>query len=332
MATIASPVSNLDEELSLQTLIDLFHRRRTLILGTALLVSAMAASVALFRPLTYRSSATFAPRAGKAASGAVSGLAAQFGISVPGGDPADSPYFYADLVRTRTIMDSVLQKPYPSSAADQRGRHTIAQVLVPEEGGARQLADARQLLEKRISTDVNQKTNVVTITVNASDAYLAKVIASEMLHAINSFALEGRQSRAHQERIFTQTRAEEARSQLADAENQLESFLESNRSVGAPRLEFEQERMRRVIATRQALYTALAQAADQSRIEELRDTPSLTIVEEPELPLSPQSRGLLTLPLLGAVFGAVLGLLLAIAGDVIRRDRSATAPEVLAEG
>jgi uncharacterized protein involved in exopolysaccharide biosynthesis len=253
---------------------------------------------------------------------AMSGLAAQFGIAVPGSDPTDSPQFYADLVRTRTVLDTVLSQPYAPPGGGSKATRTLAQILAPDSDGPAQQLDARKRLLKQITLDVNAKTNVVTVSVNMPEAWLAKAVAFEILRTVNSFTLENRQAHAHQERLFTEARTEEARLALATAESALESFLQSNRTVAAPRLEFAQDRLRRQVEMRQQLYTALAQAADQSRIEELRDTPSLTIVEEPELPLKPESRGIILNPLVGLVVGAVIGFFLAFGVEMLARDES----------
>lgn len=316
---------DLYDELSLPALRKLYRRRRRLILGTSALVTAATVGVLLLRPPVYRSSCTFAPRTGKSSAAAAAGLAAQFGLSIPGGDPTDSPQFYADLIRRRTILDTVLTKVIATDERDGGGGKTLAQMLAPDVSGALRTVDARKKLLTLIATDVDPKTNVVTVVVSTTAPRLSQVVATEILRAVNEFTLEGRQSRAHQERQFTQARAEEARLQLSESEAQLESFLESNRATGAPRLEFALDRLRRQVASRQALYTALAQAADQSRIEELRDTPSLTVIDQPDLPSKPESRGVIVFTIMSLIFGALLGLFLAFAAEMIGRDQSRVA-------
>ena len=62
---------------------------------------------------------------------------------------------------------------------------------------------------------------------------------------------------------------------------------------------------------RQQLYTSLAQAYAQARIEAVRDNPSVVVLESPEAPADPQPRGLLKSVVLALMAGLFLGVLLA---------------------
>src|SRR2546428_650042 len=104
-------------------------------------------------------------------------------------------------------------------------------------------------------------------------------LASELgLALVNTFNLERRQSRAAQEKRFVETRRTEARDELQVAEDRLKSFLERNRDYrNSPQLVFDQERLAREVALRQQLLTSLSQAYEQARIDEVRDTPVITV-------------------------------------------------------
>ena len=65
-----------------------------------------------------------------------------------------------------------------------------------------------------------------------------------MLDLVSEFNLEKRQSQAAAERKFTEERSEQARTELLDAENRLQRFLQRNRDFGNdPSLTFERDRL-----------------------------------------------------------------------------------------
>ena len=63
---------------------------------------------------------------------------------------------------------------------------------------------------------------------------------------------------------------------------------------------------------RQQLYTTLSEAYNQARIDEVRNTPALTIIEPPREPAEPDSRLLLLRALIGLVGGAAVGVILSL--------------------
>jgi uncharacterized protein involved in exopolysaccharide biosynthesis len=112
-------------------------------------------------------------------------------------------------------------------------------------------------------------------------------------------------------------------------ENRLQAFLEVNRDVGnSPLLRFRQERLEREVSVRQAVVSALSQGYEQARIDEVRDIPVITIVEEPRAPALPDSRMVLLRAFLALIAGALLGALLAFLMAFAQATRTDTADEL----
>ena len=163
-----------------------------------------------------------------------------------------------------------------------------------------------------IRTSIVHQTGVITATVTTPDARLAQQVAARLLELVNRFNLESRRSQATQERRFTERRLAEVRQDLRFAENRLLDFLRRNRNYhNSPELRFEHDRLSREVSMRQQLFTSLAEAFEQARIEEVRDTPVITVIEAANLPARPDARGLLRNGTLGCLVGLALGLLVA---------------------
>ena len=117
-----------------------------------------------------------------------------------------------------------------------------------------------------------------------------------------------RRSQAVAEREFLEARLRDARAELRIAEDSLLAFLRENRRVeNSPQLTFERDRLQSRVSLRQQVYETLFQAFEQSRIEEVRDTPVITVVERP---IRPAQADPLHLPVLAAV-GLLLGAIVA---------------------
>ena len=99
---------------------------------------------------------------------------------------------------------------------------------------------------------------------------------------------------------------------LREAEDRLQEFLQRNRmGVGSSEIAFQRDRLQRELGLRQQLYTTLAQNRAEARSREVRDTPVITVLEEPRLPVVPESRRVALKTVLGGLMGGLLGLLIA---------------------
>jgi uncharacterized protein involved in exopolysaccharide biosynthesis len=169
---------------------------------------------------------------------------------------------------------------------------------------------------------------VVTVSVTMPSPHLAAQIARRLLDLTAEFNVRTRQSRAGSERKFAEQRATDAARDLRAAEDRLQGFLQANRQFqGSPSLVFQHERLQREVVMRQELYTTLLQSYQQARIDEVRDTPVLTVVDAPQPPAVRDPRGTAMRMLLGLGFGAMLAVGLALLRDYLRRSRELGRPD-----
>jgi len=303
-------------------------RARRLLARLALAGAVLGVLTGLVQKRTYSASAAFIPQSRRANSN-LAGLAAQFGIAMPTGDASQSPAFFADLVTSPELLKPLLSARFGGADAKGSGR-TLESWLEPR--GSTEALRRENLLKRladMINATVAQKTGVVRVTVKAPDPVLAQQLDSALLDRVNVFNLEARQSQAGSERRFTEDRLAQVRVSLNVSEDRLRSFLESNRDYQqSPTLRFQEERLNREVLLQQQLYTTLAQAYEQAKIEEVRDTPVITVIERPAVPARPDSRK----SILRAVIGIFLGLLAGVTIALARAaDRGLPRTEVAAD-
>jgi uncharacterized protein involved in exopolysaccharide biosynthesis len=288
-------------------------RERRLILALAFLVPLIFVGVTLVMPRTYASTASFMPEGRKPPSVA-SGLAAQLGVVVDATDASDSPAFYVELLTSREILNNVLDSVRVVDAPAKSSR-LLDYYVSSERDTARQRGSALDSLRRAIVAEPARKTGLVLVRVYSRRPELAQAINQRLIYEVGRFNIERRQTRASAERRFTGARLEELRTELRVAENQLQDFLQRNRGGSSPQLEFQKDRLSREVQLRQQLFTTLAQAFEQARIDEVRDLPAVTMIEHATLPARPQSRKLVSKAFVALLAGLFIGFAIGLIKD-----------------
>ena len=152
-------------------------------------------------------------------------------------------------------------------------------------------------------------------------------IANAVVVGINDFNQRLRQEQAGAERKFVEARLGVAGSDLRASEDRLEDFLRTNRQfANSPDLTFQRDRLQREVGLKQQVFTTLTQSYEEVRIREVRDTPVITLVEEPSVPTVPEPAGRLLSILLGMLLGGFLGVASATFSESVVRGRRAGDP------
>lgn len=290
-----------------------------------LIGAAVAAAVTLIPPPRYVAQSSFIAQDEEQGNGALAGFAAQLGVNVGAAGGGPSIDFYAQLLRSRSILTQVVTQPLPVASAT--ASDTMQAIQVPAYLGvgdrptAEQTRRAVRRLRKDVSVTVDPKIELATLRTWARSPEVAEAINARLLTLLDHFNQSTRQSQASAERRFAESRLEEARRELRAAENALQNFYARNqRFRESSQLSFEAGRLEREVQQRQEVYVSLAQAYEQARIEEVRNTPVITVVESPA-GSAIRRRGLIRNGILGVLVGAVVGLGFVFLREAIAYDR-----------
>lgn len=330
------------EEISILELFNVLLRRRRIVLRSVILVLLGMALVVFLTKRTFTASTSFIPQTPDRRVSGLSGLASQFGFQLPTEHPGESPQFYAELVGSREILGILATEEFDFQWT-KRGQMRRMEGTIPdllelatgEEDPAIRREEAIEWLEEEaIAVSTGRDTGIVDVSISTPWAGLSEALAERLLALVNDFNMGSRQSQAAAERRFVEGRLEEARQQLREAEDRLESFLENNRQFlanrsNSPELSFQHERLQRQVIMQQEVYTSLAEAYEQARIAEVRNTPVITLVEEPELPAEPDPRGAVLKLALGMILGGLVGISLAFLQEAFERARLEQDPKYL---
>lgn len=315
---------NFAGETSVVALTSSMFRHGRLIASLGVVGMLVGGVFGLTRPHTYTAHASFTADDDK---GTLSGsLGAQFGLGALLGSGSPSAQLYLDLLDSPVILGPVADSTY--TVTDGQGSRRRVKLVEFYKGRAKTRFDARENAIEKLAHAVKGELRpslAVAVAVTTTNAALSQQIAARILGRVNEFNLERRQQRAATERVFNEERVGQSQDQLRAAEARLQAFLQDNRAYrNAPALTFEEERLKRNVDFRQTIYTAVAQAYEQARVEESRNTPTISIVEPALLPGHEDLRwGGLKSGLLGLVVGISLGLAIAIFQDFFGRSTTA---------
>lgn len=307
------------DELTLGELADLARRHRRVLSLLPALGVAVAVAVTLLTPRTFSSGGSFLSKGAGASGSQLAGLASQFGINVTNEDPGASPQFYVYLLESREVLSSVLTRSFQH---DGGSGPLLDYLEVDEEDPASRLEEGIEEFRRRITANGNIETGLVSYTVRLQGRELTRDVAEALQQAVIDFDLRSRNSQAREEREFVEGQLERARRELLEAENALKTFLENNRQFRSPDLVFQSETLQRRVDLRQQVVASLAQSLEQARIEEVRNTPVVTVVEPPYVPGRPDSRGGVLKVLVGLIAGAFLAVVVVVAREAGSRIRS----------
>ena len=298
-----------------------------MLLLSGLLVAALLDLRPLLATRMYSADASFMPQQNNPSR--VEGIASQIGIALP--TATDGTQLYADLLRSRGVLSAVAETRFTFATPEGPRTQSLVELYgkgaTPEE----KAASAVRKLNGLIATTVSPKTSVITLKVSAPYPRLARDVTLRLIDELNRFNLERRQSQAGAERKFAETRLADAQAELRRAENELETFYAQNREYrSSPHLALQADRLTRDVALRQGVFNVISQTYEQSKMDEVRDTPVITVIDNPETPLIADSRGLLTTTTVGFLVGVVLALLVAFIRDYFKR-KGRTASDELNE-
>src|SRR5207247_9361784 len=131
-----------------------------------------------------------------------------------------------------------------------------------------------------IHVGVDNATGIVNLGVDARYPALAAAVANRMVEYLNDFNSRYRQSQARERRKFTEQRVADAETQLRQTEAAVKSFYERNRGwQESPQLAFEENRLRRQVDIGREVYLTLRREYEAARIEEVNDTPVITVID-----------------------------------------------------
>jgi uncharacterized protein involved in exopolysaccharide biosynthesis len=238
-------------------------------------------------PNFYKSEIKILPDDSKSQGvGNLAAAAAAFGVSVPGGDSADSNF--VEILLSRWMAERLLESEFKFKAktwrfgAEKEHLETLSAFL--HSGNPdRELGAVRQMLS--VSRDLKSK--VITLSVETISPTLSQEIAKRSLVFLEGFVRQKGRTRGGAKAAFAEARLREAREEMRSAEDEFRKFAEGNRnyqSSSEPAVKIRGARLESELKLRQQLIVTLSMNREQALLEEKNDIPILNVLDAGNLP------------------------------------------------
>lgn len=274
-----------EEPVSLFAVANIFIRHARLVLGLPALAFIVVVAISSLQTPYHVATSRFMTTQNEQfrQGGNSGGLLSQLGALV-NESSGPSPRFFSALITSGSVVREVAQDTYTVVVEGDTVSGTVAELYgegtSSYEGNVKR---SERLIRSNLSAEEDRGTGFVSLSVAAEWPSLAVAVNRRLLEVVNEFNMEQRQDQAAIERQFVEEVLAEKQEDLMAAERELQRFLETNQQYEqSPRLRFEANRLERQVNMRQQMYTQLAQALEQARLSEVRNTPFIRVVEWPE--------------------------------------------------
>lgn len=278
----------------------------------AISMGVMTGCVSLFLPREYKAEAKIIPNSSGPRSSSLFQLASSAGLgdalSSQLGSGENPVLTYPEILLSENVLVKTLSSPFPPSQAANPAK-VIDALLVKGSSTRLRLDRGIRRMKGIVDVRANPRTTLITVSAVTRDSVLSAYIVERMLSELNRFNVESRSSRGKATREFVEGRLAEAREELAGAERALVAFRQENLRIGnSPQLQLEQVRLEREVTVRTELYHLLLRQYELARLEEKRDMPTFSVIDEARPPVRKHAPKILLNGLVAALAGAGLSL------------------------
>jgi len=317
----AAPITAtpLEGPLSIWSYANILLRRRFTVLAIPAVATILGGMISFLSPRQHIAVASFVPQASASPQSNLGQLASQFGLIATRAS-GDSPDFYADLLQTREALRAVVLSHYSALGVDSATNNLLFYFGVRPDGTQTPIFRSMARLVGQYKVSVSRTTGVVQVAVSTTMPALSAQVADRLLEFVNDFNLQRLQARARAEREFVEVQLAAVRTQFETDEDQLTTFYRSNRRIGdSPQLLAEEARLKRKVDLQQQLYLRLAESDQLARIDEVRNTPLITVVERPDGLVEPQPHHTIVKMFVALFLGIFLAVTIAFASEYLQR-------------
>lgn len=288
-------------------LIDLLNvvlRRRWLIVSGVFLLVLLVGVVSKRMTPTFTTSAKFLPSKDPDLSSRMSDFVGANDIGSFEKN-ATSP-FYLELLRSKTFLERVVTREFRST---RLGGETdlIGFWEVEGDSDGERLAKATETLSRALTSKMDLRTGILTVTFSASEPALAADVLNAVLDELVKYSQEVRGERTKQNRAFIEKQLAESQARLSEAENRFTEFSRRNvRVVGLPEVEAERDKVKRAVTIQEEVYLTLRKQLELAKIEEQEKRTSIEVIDRAVAPLRKSAPSVLKNVVLAAFVAMVL--------------------------
>lgn len=301
-------------------MLTLARQLKVIIITPTIFCTLMIIHVLYFAQPVYISTSKIMSSSSAGSLSQAAGLAAQFGINIPTSQ-SEPKWVYPEIVKSRTLAKSVLKRKFDTN--EFGSQKSLLKILTqgnkPAEIGSDTLISIGvDKLLSMIDISENMQTAILTLSVNASEPFLSAQINQAIIEELDAHQLKYNKAKTSKTREFIEDRILNTEKELNSAENNLRKFMDRNRRIeNSPALQLEQQRLTREVTVLIGVFTTLKQQLETTKIEEVKESEYVVILDRPEVPLKRSKPKKKRAVILAGILGIVLGMVLAFIRESI---------------
>jgi len=253
------------------------------------------------------------------------GLAAQFGITLPTAQ-SEPNWVYPEIIKSRTLARAMVKRKFDTKKFGSQ--KSLLQILTfgndePEFSIDTLEIIALESLIKKINISEDRTTGIYTLTLSASEPRLASDIISAIIEELDTHQKEYNKAITSKARKFIEERIVVVGKELRETEETLRDFTASNRRIeNSALLLLEQQRLVRDVTVLTGVFTMLKQQLETTKIEEVKESDYVVILDPPEAPLKRSGPKKRKMVIFAGFLGIGLGLAIGFLKEYIEESKN----------
>lgn len=145
------------------------------------------------------------------------------------------------------------------------------------------------MLRKRINANVDQKTNVISISVEMQDPMVSAILADTVVSRLREYVTNYRTDKARKDLEYAQKLNNEAQQEYYDRQQRLADYIDRNQKLATQSAKIAQERLENEVSLAFNLYNETALQVQNAKSKVQETTPVYTELTPATVPLRPTS-------------------------------------------
>lgn len=166
--------------------------------------------------------------------------------------------------------------------------------------------DVVKILQKQLTTNVDQETGVITVNGTFPDPQASAEIAHAGIVLLKKYMRNYRTNKAKQDLEFIQEQVDEAQQRFEDAQAKLADFRDSNMNLTTAKAQTKEQQLQSQYDLAFNLYNSLSQQLEQARLQVQQNTPVFTVLQPVSVPLKKSSPKRLLILAVSGIFGGII--------------------------
>jgi uncharacterized protein involved in exopolysaccharide biosynthesis len=268
----------------------LLENRKTIILITGI-VTFLGLLYALLASPWYEAKVKILPPTRDSSKLSLySGLASMVGINLLGAG-YDKQVQYPEIIESNFVLDNLLENKFQTGLYEKPVtlfEFWDTSIDSSETGWKHELFEKskKRLRNQYISTTIDKKSSILTLSVSApKDPKLASEMANFIIKQIDIYNKYYRKNKARDQSNFISKGLAEAKENMELSMQALQTFMEKNKNISSPEKKLSLARLETELEVQKTLYIELKKQLEISKIEEIKETETLDILESAQPPV-----------------------------------------------